>query len=227
MSKMSITENYQQIRTEIPEDVTIVLAGKTRTPEEIEEVIDVGATDIGENYVQEAETKYQALGDKAKRLRWHMIGLLQKNKINKALQIFNVFQTIDSLEKALAVNKRAARIGKVLSVYIEVNIGSEFTKSGIPPEYDMIEQLVREMSSLEYLRVEGLMTMGPLSDDPEESRPYFRETKKIFDKIKSLEVPKVTMKTLSMGMSSSYKVAIEEGANMIRLGTVIFGARHY
>lgn len=223
---MSITQNYQRIRDEIPDEVTIVLAAKTRTSEEIEEAIAAGATDIGENYVQEAEAVYHALGEKAKQVRWHMIGTLQKNKINKALQVFDVFQTVDSPDKALAVNTRAGRIGKVLPVYIEVNIGSEITKSGIPPEYDQIEQLVCEMSTLEYLKIEGLMTMGPLSYDPEESRPYFRKTKKIFDKIRSLQLPNVTMQTLSMGMSGSYKVAIEEGANMVRLGTIIFGARH-
>jgi uncharacterized pyridoxal phosphate-containing UPF0001 family protein len=108
-----------------------------------------------------------------------------------------------------------------------VNIGSETTKAGVPPEYAQIEHLVREMSVLEHLRVEGLMTMGPFSGDPENSRPYFRETKKIFDAIASLSIPNVTMGTLSMGMSNSYKVAIEEGANMIRLGTIIFGERHY
>lgn len=224
---MSITENYQRIRNEIPENVTIVLAGKTRSPEEIEEAIAAGATDIGENYVQEAEAVCQALGKKAKQVRWHMIGLLQKNKINKALQIFDVFQTIDSLEKAQEVNTRAARINKLVPVYIEINIGSELSKSGMPPEYERIEQLVREMSTtLDSLKVDGLMTMGPFWGDPEELRPYFRKTRKIFDKLASLDIPNVTMKTLSMGMSNSYKVAIEEGANMVRLGTIIFGMRH-
>jgi pyridoxal phosphate enzyme (YggS family) len=224
---MSITENYQKLREETPNHITIVLAAKTRSPEQLEEAITAGATDIGENYVQEAEVMQRALGEKAQQVRWHMIGALQKNKINKALQLFTVFQTIDSLEKAVAMNTRAARINKIVSVYIEVNIGSETTKAGVPPEYAQIEHLVREMSTLEYLKIEGLMTMGPFSGDPENSRPYFRETKKIFDAIASLDIPNVTMNTLSMGMSNSYKVAIEEGANMIRLGTLVFGERHY
>ena len=224
---MSIAENYQKIREEIPADVTIVLAAKTRSPEEVVEVIEAGATDIGENYVQEAEKMYEALGEKAKHVRWHMIGSLQTNKINKALKMFDVFQTVDSLEKAQAVDRRAARIEKILPVYLEVNIGGEGSKSGMPPEYEHIEQLVREVSTLEHIKIEGLMTMGPISYDPEESRPYFRETKKIFDEIQSLQIPNVDMQILSMGMSSSYKVAIEEGANMVRLGTIIFGARHY
>ncbi len=223
---MGITENYQRIREEIPDHVTIVLAGKTRSPEEIEEAIAAGATDIGENYVQEAEAAYQALGEKTKQVRWHMIGMLQKNKINKALHLFDVFQTIDSLEKARAVNTRAARINKIIPVYIEVNVGEESTKSGMPPEYDRIEQLARTIATFDALKIEGLMTMGPFWGDPEELRPYFRQAKKIFDTLVSLHMPNVTMNTLSMGMSNSYGIAIEEGANMVRLGTIVFGARH-
>ena len=222
---MSIKENYQKIREEIPDDVTIVLAAKRRTPEEIAEVMEAGATDIGENYIQEAEEMYNALREDAKKVRWHMIGTLQKNKINKALQIFDVIQTVDSLDKAVAVNKRAERMGKIMPVYIEINIGSEMTKSGVEPIYEVIENLVREMSTLECLSVEGLMTMGPRFGNPEESRPNFRKTKEIFERIKALDLPGVKMKTLSMGMSNAYKVAIEEGSNMVRLGTIVFGER--
>ena len=224
---MSIKENYQRIRAEVPEHVTIVLAAKTRTVEEVIEAINAGATHIGENYVQEAEAMYAALGERLNEVEWHLIGALQKNKINKALPIFDVFQTVDSLEKAKAIDTRVARLGKVLPVYIEVNIGSEDSKAGMPPEYEAIEQLVREVASLEHLRLEGIMTMGVFSPDPEESRPYFRQAKKIFDQLSSLDIPNVSLNTLSMGMSDSYQVAIEEGSNMIRLGTVVFGARQY
>ncbi|MGM0532248.1 MAG: alanine racemase, partial [Bacteroidota bacterium] len=121
---MSITSNYQKLRKEIPDHVTIVLAGKTKSAEEIKEVIDAGATDIGENYVQEAETIRQELGDKANKVRWHMIGHLQKNKINKALPIFDVIQTIDSLKKAGDIDKRVEKAGKkIIPVLIEINIG--------------------------------------------------------------------------------------------------------
>ena len=222
---MHIAENYQRIREEIPGNITIVLAGKTRTMKEIEEVIETGATDIGENYVQEAEKMYDSLGKKAKKVRWHMIGHLQKNKINKALRIFDVIQTVDSLEKAVAIDKRAQRIGKTVSVYLEINIGSEMTKAGLKPEYEVVEILVREISKLGHLSLEGLMTVGPQSGDPEDSRPYFAKTRYIFERIKVLNLPKVRMETLSMGMSNSYKVAIEEGSNMVRLGTVVFGER--
>jgi len=224
---MSIKENYQKIRKEIPKHVTIVLAAKTRKPEELSEVIEAGATDIGENYVQEAQTIYNFLGEKAKQVRWHMIGYLQTNKINKALKIFDAIQTVDSLEKATAINQKAERIGKIMPVYIEINIGSEFSKAGVKPEYGVIENLSREISKLEHLNLEGLMTMGPRFGNPEDSRPYFRKTKEIFEKIKSLNLPRVNMQTLSMGMSNSYKVAIEEGSNMIRLGTIVFGGREY
>lgn len=224
---MSITAKYQQLRAEIPEYVTIVLAAKTRTVEEVAEAIAAGATDIGQNYVQEAEDIYRALGTQATRVRWHHIGAIQTNKINKALEVFDVFQTVDSLKHARALNTRAARIKKVLPVYIEVNIGAESSKAGLPPEYDEIERLVREMAQLEYVKVEGLMTMGPLSGDPETSRPYFHETKKIFDQLCALNIPNVNLHGLSMGMSASYQVAIEEGATMVRLGTIVFGERHH
>ena len=225
---MSITENYQRIREGIPDNVTIVLASKTRSTEEIIKVIEAGATDIGENYVQEAEGMHNCLGEKAKKVRWHMIGALQKNKINKALPIFDVIQTIDCLETAVAIDGRVERAGKkIIPVYIEINIGAEITKDGLKPDYEIIESLVREISKLEHLSLEGLMTMGPRFGNPQDNRPYFRKTKDIFERIGGLNLPNVNMKTLSMGMTNSYKVAIEEGSNMVRLGTIVFGKRKY
>ncbi len=222
---MSITENYKKIRQEISNYVKIVLAAKTRTKKEIEEIIDAGATDIGENYVQEAENIYNSLGDINKKVTWHMIGHLQKNKINKALKIFNTIQTVNSFEKAMEINKRAEKLEKKISVCIEINIGSEISKSGITPDYEIIKSLVEKISTLDYLNMEGLMTMGPRVGDPEKIRPYFKRTKSIFDAIKKQNLPNVNMKILSMGMSNSYKIAIEEGSNMVRLGTIIFGER--
>ncbi|KKM64796.1 hypothetical protein LCGC14_1497780, partial [marine sediment metagenome] len=203
-------------------------ACKTRTPEEIVKVIEAGATDIGENYIQEAERMYNCLGEKAKEVRWHMIGALQKNKINKALQIFDVIQTVDSLRTAVAIDRRVEKAGKkIIPLYLEINIGSEITKDGLKPNYEIIKTLVREISKLEHLGLEGLMTMGPAFGDPEDSRPYFRKTKDIFERIRALNLPNVNMKALSMGMTNSYKVAIEEGSNMVRLGTIVFGKRKY
>jgi pyridoxal phosphate enzyme (YggS family) len=230
---MSITTNYAKLRGEIPENVTIVLAAKVRSAEEIEQAINAGVTDIGENYVQEAGQMYSALQKKAVKVRWHMIGHLQTNKINKALRIFDVIQTVDSLEKAEAIDKRveiAKR--KTVPVFIEINIGSEDSKAGIKPAEhepfdEYMERLVKDISKLEHLRIEGLMTMGPRFGDPERVRPYFKRTRKIFERIKELDLPNVNMKYLSMGMTNSYKVAIEEGSNMVRIGTAIFGERKY
>ena len=230
---MSISKSYVRIRREIPDYVTIVVSCKTRTVEEIKEVIDAGATDIGENYVQEAGQMYSALKKDSTKVRWHMIGSLQTNKINKALRIFDTIQSIDSLPKAIAIDRRVERARKQrVPIYIEINIGSEDSKAGIKPmehepfdEY--VENLVRDMSRLEHIRLEGLMTMGPRSGNPEDVRPYFRRTKKIFEKIKTLRFPNVDMKYLSMGMTNSYRIAIEEGSNMIRIGTLIFGDRRY
>jgi len=228
---MSISTNYVKIRQEIPKGVTIVLSVKTRTVEQIEEAVYAGVTDIGQNYVQEAGQMYSSLQKKAAKVRWHMIGHLQKNKINKALRIFDVIQTVDSLEKAAAIDKRIERATKkIVPVYIEINIGSEFSKAGIKPAEhkpfdEYMEKLAVDMSALSHLRLTGLMTMGPRFGDPEDVRPYFRRTRKIFERIKGIDLPNVDMKYLSMGMTNSYKVAIEEGSNMIRIGTAIFGKR--
>jgi len=230
---MSIAENYLKIRGEIPDDVDIVLAAKTRSSEEILEAIQAGAKDIGENYVQEAERVCRELGKEAKKVKWHMMGHLQKNKINRALRIFDVIQTVDSYEKAMAIDKRVERAGKkIIPVYIEINIGNEDSKAGIKPEEhepfeEYIEKLIRDVSELEHLRLEGLMTIGPRFGNPENSRPYFRRTRKIFERVRDLHLPKVYMRHLSMGMTNSYRVAIEEGSTMVRIGTSIFGERKY
>jgi pyridoxal phosphate enzyme (YggS family) len=222
---LGIKENYQKIREEIPEQVKVVVAAKARTINEIEEVISAGAEYLGENYVQEAERMYQLLGDTAKKIKWHMIGSLQKNKINKALKYFDCIQTIDSKDLAEQINKRAQRINKRVPVFIEINIGSEFTKSGVKPEYEIIKELAGYIVRLDFLKLEGLMTMGPRTGDPEEMRPYFKKTKSYFERLKNDDVLCNDLKYLSMGMSNSYKVAIEEGANMVRLGTALFGKR--
>ncbi len=230
---MSISANYSSIRQGIPEDVAIVVSCKTRTAEEIEEVINAGATDIGENYVQEAGQIYSTLRKKAAKLRWHMIGHLQTNKINKTLRIFDVIQTVDSLGKAAAIDKRIEKARKqIMPVFVEINIGSEDSKAGIKPEEHepfeaYIERLITDMSGFEHLSIEGLMTMGPRFGNPEDSRPYFARMRRIFKKIKGLDLANVDMKYLSMGMTNSYKVAVEEGSNMVRIGTAIFGERKY
>ncbi len=231
---MSIKENYQKIRAQIPSHVEIVAAAKTRTPEEVKELIEAGAVQIGENYVQEAEDMVQSLGPEiAKKVTWHMIGHLQKNKINKALPIFDTIQTVDSLKLAREIDKRVEKAGKEsISILLEINIGSEFSKYGIQPrDHDnfegFMEKLAVDISHLPHIRLEGLMTMGPRFDDPEKPRPFFRRTKKIYDRLAGLNLARLEMKYLSMGMTNSYQVAIEEGANLVRIGSAIFGERMY
>ena len=221
---MNIAENYTRIRKEIPDYVTIVAACKTRNADEVLKVIEAGVTDIGENYVQEAQDMYQQLGEKVTKVKWHMIGHLQGNKINKVLPVIDVIQTVDSLKLAEGINARVEKAGKdIISVYVEINSGREPQKSGVVPEN--AEELVKQISSLEHIKIEGIMTMGPRFGNPEDARPFFRETKKVFDNLKSLDLPNLDLKVLSMGMTNSYKAAIEEGSNMVRLGTIIFGQR--
>ena len=215
-----IRENVQKILKELPKGIELVAAAKTRTVKEISEAIEAGVRIIGENYLQEALTVFRVIG---KRAKYHFIGHLQRNKIKKAVGIFDLIETVDSLELAREIDKRCKQINKVMPILIEVNSGREKQKFGVFPE--MAEDLIKNVSSLKNIKIMGLMTMGPRFGDVEESRPYFIATKKIFEKIKSLNLPNVEMKYLSMGMTNSYKVAIEEGANMVRIGTKIFGER--
>jgi len=215
-----ITENIRRILAELPEGVELVAAVKSRRPEEILEAIEAGVRILGENYLQEAETAYQAIGTRA---QWHFIGHLQKNKVKKAVQLFDVIETVDSVEIAALIDKHCQQAGKIMPVLIEVNSGREPQKSGVLPEDT--ERLLRQIAEYQNIRVQGLMTMGPAAGDPEDSRPYFVETRKVFEKIKTLNISGVEMKYLSMGMTNSYLVAIEEGANIVRLGSIIFGER--
>ena len=219
---MDIKQNVKQILSELPDGVRLVAAAKTRTPAEILEAVEAGVKIIGQNYVQEAERAYEVVGGKAE---WHFIGHLQKNKVKKAAGIFDMIETVDSVELAREIDKRCAQIGKIMPVLIEVNSGREAQKAGVFPE--ATEALAREMAALPNLRVTGLMTMGPLAGDPENSRPYFVATREIFEQIKRLNLPGIEMRYLSMGMTNSYKIALEEGTNMVRIGTRIFGERDY
>ncbi|MCD6427963.1 MAG: YggS family pyridoxal phosphate-dependent enzyme [Caldisericaceae bacterium] len=216
----SISDNVKRILAELPEGVQLEAAAKTRTASEIKEAIEAGVKIIGENYLQEAEKVFPEIG---RIVRWHYIGSLQRRKIKKIVRIFDMIETVSSMEFADEINKRAGQLNKIMPVLIEVNSGKEPQKSGVMPED--CENLVRRISTLPNIKIEGLMTMGPLVDDPEKLRPYFKLTKELFDRIKELELPNVEMKYLSMGMSSSYKVAISEGANLVRIGTLIFGPR--
>jgi len=216
-----IKEKVQKILSELPEGVQLVGAAKTRSPQEIKEAIEAGIRIIGENYVQEAESAYQEIGPSVK---WHMIGHLQGNKAKKAVRLFDMIETVDSIKLAKAIDKACANIGKIIPVLIEINSGEESQKAGVLPK-DAVS-LIREIAALKNIRVMGLMTMGPFSGDPEDARPYYRKTKRLFDEIGDKGMPGVEMRYLSMGMSNSYRVAVEEGANMVRIGTIIFGERY-
>ncbi|MCD6192522.1 MAG: YggS family pyridoxal phosphate-dependent enzyme [Candidatus Aminicenantes bacterium] len=217
-----ITKNVKKILAELPPGVELEAAAKGRSPQEILEAIEAGVKIIGENYVQEALVAYQVIGARAK---WHFIGHLQRNKVKKAIEIFDMIETLDSLPLAEEIEKRCRLKGKVMPVLIEVNSGREPQKYGVLPEE--VEDFVRQITDFSHLQVLGLMTMGPAFGDPEEARPYFQETRRLFERLKSLALPGVEMKYLSMGMSNSYRVAIEEGANLVRLGTILFGPREY
>jgi len=215
-----IADNVRSILAELPPGVELVAAAKTRTPAEILEAVEAGVRTIGENYVQEAADAFAIVGNRA---RWHFIGHLQTNKARKAVEIFDLIETVDSAGLAREIDKRSAAIGKTIPILIEVNSGREPQKFGVLPEN--VEPLVREIGALKNVRVTGLMTMGPFEGDPEDSRPYFKETRKVWDALRALSIPGVEMRHLSMGMTNSWRVAIEEGANMVRIGTAIFGPR--
>jgi len=218
MNTEKIEENARNILAALPEDITLVAAAKSRTPEEVEAVISAGVTCIGHNYVQEAERMILAVGHD---VQWHMIGHLQRNKAKKSVQLFDMIETVDSLRLAVALDRYCTAVGKVMPVLVEINSGREARKTGVLPED--LDDLVQRLSELLSIQVQGLMTMGPRFGNPEDARPYFRATRIAFEHLASLNLPNVIMRTLSMGMSNSYLVAIEEGANMVRIGSEIFG----
>ena len=215
-----IKRRIEQIRKEIPGDVEILGASKTRTIDEVCTAHAAGLRFFGHNYVQEAQAMIPLADFSAK---WHMIGHLQRNKARSAVELFDMIETLDSLRLAKELEKRCAEIGKEMPVLIEVNSGREENKTGLMPED--VGALVEWLSGQTYLHLVGLMTMGPLTGDPELSRPFHKETRRLYEEIQRQQLPNTEMRVLSMGMSNSYKVAIEEGANLVRLGTVIFGPR--
>ncbi|MDB4583941.1 YggS family pyridoxal phosphate-dependent enzyme [Draconibacterium sp.] len=218
----TIRGNVTRILQALPQGVLLVAAAKTRLPEEVKAAIQTGIQIVGYNYVQEAELLRQTIDEPVK---WHMIGHLQRNKVKKAVQLFDMIETIDSVRLAKEVNKQCAKLDKIMPVLIEINSGKESNKTGVLPENAIA--LIQQINNLSNLHILGLMTMGPRFGNPEDARPYFKITKALFEEIKKLEILHVEMRYLSMGMSNSYKIALEEGANMVRIGTILFGARNY
>lgn len=231
---MTIAERYNEITKgrdaaavrsgREPEEITVMAVTKLHSAHEINEVIDAGATDIGENKVQELLDKY----DKVKPVRWHLIGHLQTNKVKSIIDKVVMIHSVDSLRLAREIDKRAANAGVIMDVLIQINIGEEATKSGIYP--DELISFAEELVDYRNLRLRGLMCIPPVSDNLEMTRAYFRQMNEMFLALaENLKKNKNASEidTLSMGMSGDFETAIEEGATIVRVGSAIFGARDY
>jgi PLP dependent protein len=201
--------------------VRLVAVCKTVTVDRILEALDAGVVDLGENRVQEAAAKVSQLRSRTNRL--HLIGPLQKNKANKAAEIFDWIETVDNLELADRLDRACERVDKVLPVLVEVNLGKEQTKSGILEELAL--ELTSQLAVFKRLSIRGLMTVPPYLEDPQKVRPYFTRLRMLAEQIENQKLENVSMTELSMGMSHDFPVAIEEGATLVRVGTAIFGAR--
>mgnify|MGYP000914249417 CR=1 FL=1 len=225
-----ILENIKQVEENIikscekvgrdPKEVTLIAVSKTKPYTAIEEALPSGVLDYGENKVQELTEKYEIL---PKDIRWHMIGHLQRNKVKYLVGKVELIHSVDSLRLANQIETEFAKKNEIANILIEVNMANEESKFGITSE--TTEQLVREISKLEHVRIKGLMTIAPYTDNPETNREYFRNMKKLSVDITEKNIDNVSMNVLSMGMTGDYQVAIEEGATMIRVGTGIFGER--
>lgn len=232
---MSITENVQLVKQKLaaaaakagvpPESIQLCAATKMNDADRVREAVCAGIDICGENRVQELLEKYEQGAYAGCPL--HFIGVLQKNKVRQLVGKVALIHSVDSLPLAAEIDKRAAALGIVQDILIEVNVGAEDAKSGVAPAE--LEKILDEISKFVHLRVLGLMAIPPVCTDPEENRKYFREMKQLFIDIgrKKYDNNNVCMKILSMGMSSDYEVAVEEGANLVRVGTAIFGARSY
>jgi PLP dependent protein len=236
---MSITENIAEVRERIaaaarragrnPDEIKLMGVSKTFPVERIREAYAAGLRVFGENRVQEFAAKADALRDLLN-TEWHLIGHLQTNKAAKAAELFHAVDSVDSVRTAEKLNASAESVGKTLSVLIEINVGSEQAKSGVAPSLkeqgsDELEQILQGAPRWGNLKINGLMTVPPYTEDPAGSRHYFRQLRQIRDFIAACDLPKITMAVLSMGMSHDFEVAVEEGATCVRVGTAIFGER--
>ena len=227
---IDIAANYAHVRDQVakiaqrcgrrPADITIVCAAKTKGPEAVRAAIAAGATDIGENYVQEARDKIAQVSEP---VRWHLIGHLQRNKVKEAVRLFTLIHSLDNVALAQELNRQGEKQRKIVRTLIEVNLGGETTKSGLGPE--QIEDLLAAVSTLPAIRVEGLMAVPPPGPNAEASRPYFRALVRLQEQFSRFRTTNIDLYELSMGMTDDYQVAIEEGATIVRIGRAIFGER--
>jgi len=201
-----------------PDSVLLVAVTKTVGTDIARVLYDLGVRDIGENRVQEAMRKFEQLHDLD--FRWHMIGHLQTNKVKRAVQIFSMVHSVDRLHLAQELDKRCGRLNMKMPVLIQVNVSGEESKFGAAPEE--APKLIEEMSRLEHISIEGLMTMAPFYEDSEKCRPVFRALRELRDKIAEMKIENVRMEHLSMGMTNDYEIAVEEGATMVRIGSALF-----
>jgi len=205
-----------------PDDVRLVAATKTVSVDRIRMGIGAGLSILGENRVQEALPKVAAL--KQEPVRWHFIGQLQRRKVRSVVGLFELIHSVDSLELAQEIDRRAGEAGCLQDILLEVNIGGEPTKAGFRP--DELASAIPTMAPLPHIRIKGLMTIPPQADDAESVRGYFRRLRELAESIAGQKIPGVTMDELSMGMSNDYGIAIEEGATFVRVGSALFGARY-
>jgi PLP dependent protein len=231
---MSTAENIAGIRERIasaaarvkrdPNKITLMAVTKTVEPERIREAYEAGLRIFGENRVQEFGEKYEALRD-LKEAEWHLIGHLQSNKTKKAVESFHWVDSVDSLRLAQKLNETAKQLGRTLPVLIEIKVSEEESKAGIEMDSPELEDLLLGAARLANVRISGLMTVPPYTEDPEGTRLYFRALRDLRDKIALRKLPNISMDVLSMGMSHDFEVAIEEGSTCVRVGSAIFGAR--
>lgn len=207
-----------------PNSITIVAVTKGRTVEQIKEAVASGITDIGENRIQEALLKYNALRTmnyELRTIKWHMVGHLQTNKVKEAVKTFDLIQSVDTLRLAQEIDKQAAKINKIQEVLIEIKTSPEATKFGLEPEEAM--GVIQEITKLKNIQLKGLMSIAPLVDNPEKARPYFKMLRELRDEINEITRQRDNEQgILSMGMTDDFEIAIEEGSNMVRLGRAIF-----
>lgn len=225
-----ISQNLSKVRKRInsvcakigrnPNEIAFIVVTKGRSSKEIKEAIEAGITDIGENRVHEALLKFNSILNTqySQRIKWHMVGHLQTNKVKEALKLFDLIQSVDSLKLALEINKQAAKIGKIQDILIQVNVASELSKFGL--KSDEAIAVIEKILKLKNINIKGLMAIAPIVDSLEKTRPFFRALRESKEEINKLTNNQLTI--LSMGMSDDFEVAIEEGSNMVRLGRVVF-----
>jgi pyridoxal phosphate enzyme (YggS family) len=231
---MSIAQNIARVRERItaaaarvgrdPDSITLMAVSKTVDAERIREGKAAGVRVFGENRVQEFEQKLSEPKDR-EGAEWHLIGHLQTNKARKAVEIFDAIDSLDSLRLAEKLDQAAGACGKVLPVLIEINVGGEESKTGIPLDSPELDELLRAMPRFEHLEVRGLMAVPPFTPAPDGARPYFRLVRDLRDTIAASKFPRIQMDLLSLGMSHDFEVAIEEGSTCVRVGSAIFGER--